>query len=154
VRLTRDGVPVAHHDPALSRKRCLAAPGKALPRDPIGELALEDLAGVDCGSITHRRFPRQKASPGAGVPLLDQVLALSREATYAVRFSVEIKRQDGVPPVDAVRTVIERLAEHQLLDRSILQSYEPEHLVAAAHLAPSLKRAILVRWPWRYERMV
>jgi glycerophosphoryl diester phosphodiesterase len=154
VRVTADGVPVVHHDPVLSADRCAAPPGRELPRAPIREIFLEELEGIDCGSVSNPRFPRQKPVPGAGIPKLEEVLALADEARYPVRFSVEIKKQGGISHDDAATAVIDLLTDKDLEDRSIIQSYDPGHLVAAARIAPSVDRAILVRWPWAYGRMV
>ena len=99
VGMTRDGVPVVHHDTALNPDHTRDASGAWLePPGPLlrgldaAELSGLDVGHVRPGSRTSLRFPHQEARDGARIPTLAEVLALGRRpGADAVRFNIEIK---------------------------------------------------------------
>src|SRR5688500_5543426 len=73
VHVTRDGVPVVHHDPTLH------GPGAPLAGASIAELSLDELRS-------------HELAPGVGVPTLDDAVAL---AAGRARLYVEVKARDA-----------------------------------------------------------
>ena len=109
-QITRDGRAVVTHDPTVDGRKCRdTAP--ATPGDPaypyvgkhVNTLRLAQLRTLDCGSRTLPSFPRQKASPGARMPLLSEVFGLARSRSAdSVRFNIETKISAGAPSRDRV----------------------------------------------------
>jgi glycerophosphoryl diester phosphodiesterase len=157
IQVTRDGVPVVHHDPRLENSRCVRDDGSRVEQLRLSQLEFTELADIDCGSRVNGKFPEQRAVPGERIPRLDQVLDLVRQADYPVGVSIEIKMQDTKSDRSAEELagiVIEAVRAHGLEERTIIQSFQPEALAAVAALAPELGRAILVRSPGAYDRAV
>ena len=157
VQVTRDNVPVVHHDPRLDGSRCVRDDGRPVERLRLSQLEYAELADIDCGSRAHKKFPEQRAVPGERIPRLDQVLDLASQADYPVRVSIEIKMQDAKSARSAEELagiVVEAVRAHGLEGRTVIQSFQTEALVAVAELAPELGRAILVRSPGAYDRAV
>ena len=157
VQVTRDGVPVVHHDPRLNRARCVRDDGRPVEHLRLSRIDLAELADIDCGSRANGKFPEQREVPGERIPRLDQVLELARQADYPVRVSIEIKMQDsssGRTAEELAGIVVETVRAHGLEGRTMVQSFDPEALSAVAELAPELGRAVLVRSPGAYDRAV
>lgn len=157
VQVTRDGVPVVHHDAKLNRSLCVRDGGRPVEGQRIAEVDFASLADIDCGSRPNGRFPEQHRVQGERIPRLDQVLELALKADYPVRLSVEIKMQGSHSEGAAAELagiIVETIRAHGLEERTIVQSYQSEALSAVADLAPELDRAILVRSPSAYDREV
>jgi glycerophosphoryl diester phosphodiesterase len=156
VQVTRDRVLVVHPDPKLNSQLCLRDDGSELDSTPFDRLDHADLAGIDCGSLPHSKFPEQKRAPGARIPKLEEVLSLAEGAEYSVRFSIEIKlqkRRSDLSVEDLARLVVDAVKQHGLEDRTIIQSFDAGALAAVRELAPEIPRAYLVRNS-RYRRQV
>ncbi len=160
VVLTRDGVPVVHHDHALDPARTRDARGKWLipPGPRIDALDLEALDGFDVGraapgSEVARRFPEQAPCDGARIPTLEEVLSLGRRAdARGVRFSIEIKpsppNATAGPEVSA-RTVVAALREQGMIERADILSFDWRILFEARKLVPELGSVCLsAEQPW------
>lgn len=81
-------------------------------------------------------------------PLLDDVLALVQHAPYAARLSVEIKRQRpvaGLGPRELAALTLDALTRHDLHERCIVQSFDPDVLAAMRDAAPGIPTSMLVR---------
>jgi glycerophosphoryl diester phosphodiesterase len=76
VQVTRDGVPVVHHDAKLNRSLCVRDDGKPVKGEPIAQLELSSLADIDCGSRRNGKFPEQPV-PGERIPRLDDVAEIA-----------------------------------------------------------------------------
>ena len=55
---------------------------------------------------------------------------------------------------ELARVIVEAIRARELVERTIVQSFQAEALSAVAELAPELDRAILVRSPSAYDREV
>jgi glycerophosphoryl diester phosphodiesterase len=157
VQVTRDGVPVVHHDAKLNRSLCVRDDGSSVESKRFDQLEFAELADIDCGSRPNEKFPEQRRVPGERIPRLTQVLDLAGEANYPVRFSVEIKMQGSTSADAATKLagiVVETIRAHELEERTIVQSFQPEALAAVAELAPEIERAVLVRSAGAYDRAV
>ena len=87
VRRTADGVLVVHHDAQLSPARCVKSNGARVKKRAIGEMAWNALEGIECAGPADSEVAR------AGIPRLEQVLELARDAAYPVRLNLEIKKR-------------------------------------------------------------
>jgi glycerophosphoryl diester phosphodiesterase len=139
IGITRDGVPVVHHDPALNPDITRGPDGAWLEqRGPLlRDLSVRELAGYDVGRIGpgttyaatyHSQAPRD----GAGIPTLEAVL----RADPATRFNIELKLMPDHPDwtvsaeemADRVLHVVDR---EGAADRVTIQSFDwraPRHV--------------------------
>ena len=157
IQTTSDRVLVVSHDQHLDAKRCVSNTGHGVPREPFKDLRFEQLAQIDCGSQPSSKFPEQKPVPGAGVPRLEQVFDLARDADYPVQLSIEIKmqkRRHGIPIDEVARLLVDLVRRYGFETRTIVQSSDPEALNAVKELAPELRRSVLVRRRGSYDRLL
>ena len=156
VCMTRDGVPVVHHDTALNPDHTRGAGGAWLeaPGPLLKDLDVADLPGLDVGrarpgSRTALRFPHQEPRDGARIPSLAEVLALGRQpAAGAVRFNIEIKSSPLEPhesagPEALALAVAEVLRAEGTVGRATVQSFDWRVLRALRAVAPEVAIACL-----------
>jgi len=160
--LTRDGVPVVHHDRALDPEHTRDAAGAWLARPGpfLNTLDLADLEDLDVGraapgSRTEERFPEQVPRDGARIPTLADVLALGkRPGAKRLRFNIETKLNPLAPeetagPAEFAEAVVAVLRAEQMVERANLQSFDWRVLFEARRLAPGLETVCLTaeqRW--------
>ena len=122
VRTTADGVPVVIHDRTVDR----TTDGTG----QVWELTVEQIRDLDAGSWF------SPAYAGTRVPLLSEVLDLPD----LPQLLLEIK-----PPatLDEVKTIIGMVAERGLLERTIVQSFDPEVVRLVREAAPDVRRGLL-----------
>ena len=139
VAVTRDGVPVVHHDPALNPdlarradRTWIEAPG-ALIRDlSLAELAAYEVGRIRPGSAYARTYATQAAAEGARIPTLDAVLRVEQ----AARFNIELKLMPEHPDwtvqaEEMVERVIKIVDRVDAADRVTVQSFDwraPRHV--------------------------
>lgn len=139
VGMTRDGVVIVHHDPALNpdiarsgQDRWVEPPAPTIHGLTFEALRSYDVGRIRPGSSTASSFPEQAAMDGARIPTLASVLA----ALPAAQFTVEVKTHPPDPGATAPPTV---LADATLaiidaagaLDRVVLESFDwrvPRHI--------------------------
>jgi glycerophosphoryl diester phosphodiesterase len=136
VAVTRDGVPVVVHDPALDPDLTRDADGTWLEGTGplIVGLTVEELRRFDVGrprpsGTTARAFPMQEPRDGARVPTLAGVFAATDFA--GVRIHAELKTDPRAPGVTVPPV---RMAEA---------------MVATAHAAGALGRLTVRSFDWR-----
>ena len=160
--MTRDGVPVVHHDRALNPEQTRDAAGAWLapPGAFLNTLDLADLADLDVGraapgSRTAERFPEQVPRDGARIPTLADVLALGkRPGAEGLRFNIETKLNPLAPeetagPEAFARAVVAVLRAEGMVERTNVQSFDWRVLFEARRLAPELATVCLTaerRW--------
>jgi glycerophosphoryl diester phosphodiesterase len=142
VAVTRDDVVVVSHDPTLNRAICRAPEGPRV----IRECTLEEVRRWDCGTLRNPRFRRQKPVPGARVPTLDEVLALSERGAFV--FNIEIKcfpERPGWSPAPQrfAELVCAAIQGHKLENRAMVQSFDFRILHAMRKLAPAIRLGAL-----------
>ena len=160
--MTRDGVPVVHHDRALDPDRTrdaagawLAPPGPFLNTLDLAALSEFDVGRAAPGSKIAKRFPEQIPRDGAHIPTLAEVLALGRRpGAEALRFNIETKvtplaPEESAGPDEFARAVVAVLRTEGMIARANLQSFDWRVLAAARKLAPDLSTVCLTaeqRW--------
>ena len=151
IGLTRDGVPVVHHDPALDPDHTRDAGGAWLapPGPRIRDLDMAALSGFDVGrarpgSPTTGNFPEQKPRDGTRIPTLAEVLALGRRpGAGAVRFGIEIKLSPLDPdetagPEAFADAVVSVLRAEDMLPRASVRAFDWRVLREVRKLAPEI----------------
>jgi glycerophosphoryl diester phosphodiesterase len=129
VRIAADGVPVIMHDQSALRTTGIAA--------EVALTSSNTLVTADAGSWFGPGFT------DARVPTFGEVAEWG--ATHPdVGWLVEFKGSWTAAQMDGVVATIRR---HGLVDRTILQGFEPETVEAARDVAPDLPRALLVFRP-------
>ena len=162
IGVTRDGVPVVHHDRALDPDRTrdasgawLVPPGPFLNTLDLASLSDFDVGRAAPGSSIAERFPEQSPRDGTRIPTLAQVLALGRRpGAGTIRFNIETKVTPLAPeetagPEEFARAVVAVLRAEGMLDRADLQSFDWRVLHEARKLAPDLPTVCLTaeqRW--------
>ena len=160
--MTRDGVPVVHHDRALDPDRTrdadgawLAPPGPFLNTLDLATLSEFDVGRAAPGSRIAERFPEQVPRDGTRIPALAEVLALGRRpGAGGIRFNIETKLtplapEESARPEEFARAVVGVLQSEGMVDRADLQSFDWRVLHAARKLAPGLSTVCLTaeqRW--------
>ena len=139
VGITRDGVPVVHHDPALNPNTTRQADGTWLSETGpfIRDLTLAELAGYDVGrlrpgSAYAATYASQTPSDGARIPTLDVVLRLFPD----VRFNIELKLMPAHPewtvtPEEMVERTLQVVDAAGVADAVTIQSFDwraPRHV--------------------------
>lgn len=140
--VTSDNVLVVHHDQTINLTICSGPEGETA----IRRLTLEQVKQFDCGSKRAEGFPRQELAPGARIPTLDEVLALSPKGSFW--FNIEMKSNPKRPelapePEEFARLVAEAVRRHRLEDRVVVQSFDWRNLKSLKAIAPELKLAAL-----------
>jgi len=155
--VTKDNVLVVSHDPHINSAICVALDGARIGEPPlIHSLTLTQVMQYDCGTLKNPRFPEQAPCPGTRIPTLDEVFALVRNSKHPnarrIGFNVETKisskhPEHTVDPAKFARLVVNAIKKNRLLNRTILQSFDPRTLIEAHKLAPGLRLAFLVEDP-------
>ncbi|MFN4079910.1 MAG: glycerophosphodiester phosphodiesterase family protein [Saprospiraceae bacterium] len=156
--VSADSQLIVSHEPWFSPEICLMPDGRRITAPEaekllIYRMSVEEIRQYDCGSVPHPRFPTQRRL-SAHKPTLREVVEAVRaeypERAEALRWNIEIKSKpewDGIrcpPPPEFAGLVIETLRELGILERSVVQSFDPRPLRHARALAPDLTLALLV----------
>ncbi|HEX5128843.1 MAG TPA: glycerophosphodiester phosphodiesterase [Usitatibacter sp.] len=153
VGITRDGVVVVGHDPALNPNiargpdgQWLASRGPAVHSLTFAELSRYDVGRLKPGSGYARQFPAQVAVDGTRVPRLADVFALARESR--VRFNIEAKTSPLAPdetlsPEPFVRALLEEVRRAGMQSRVSIQSFDWRTLQVVQREAPGIPTVYL-----------
>jgi glycerophosphoryl diester phosphodiesterase len=155
VVVSADGQVVVSHDTVISTEICSNPDGTPVARElRLYGLTYAEIAGYDCGSRGNPRFPDQESSP-ARKPLLSAVIQMEREYSRELgrpraRWNIETKSLpsgDGVlhpgPEVFA-RALYRIMREGGILERAVVQSFDPRTLQATRALDPAQSLSLLV----------
>ncbi len=162
IAVTRDGVLVISHDPALNPDLTRDAAGRFLEqRGPvINTLTWEQLQTYDVGRIKPgtdyaRQFPDQAPIDGARIPRLADLFDLvKRSGDNTVRFAIETKLRPDKPdetplPEAFARAVVEEIRKAGLAARSQILSFDWRSLQVVQKIAPEIETVYLTaqqRW--------
>lgn len=156
IAITRDGVLVVSHDPALN-PMITRGPDGAFLRDRgprIRDLDLAELQRYDVGRLQPgTRYAEQHAPQqpldGARIPRLAEVFALVKKAgNTTVRLAIETKvsplaPEDSLPPEDFARRVIAAIRDAGMAGRSSILSFDWRTLQTVQREAPEIATVYL-----------
>jgi len=130
VRTTADGVPVVIHDRTVDR----TTDGSG----DVSELTLDEISALDAGSWF------SPAYAGTRIPLLREVIDLLRPHAVGVAAGVELLLEIKPPAtLEQVKVIMGQVADAGLLDRTVVQSFDPEVVRLAADATPDVRLGLL-----------
>ena len=155
VVVAADSQVVVSHDPRMSAEICSHPDGTPVTEEDEQALTLftmtyEQIATFDCGLRGNQRFPDQEPLSVQKPLLLDALRAIEAHSEVPLHYNIEIKSKeegDGIlhPDVSTFAGLVyEVLDELGLMDRTIVQSFDPRALEAFKLLAPEAMLALLV----------
>ena len=162
IAITRDGVPVISHDPALNPMITRGPDGSFLgARGPrIRDLTFDELQRYDVGRLQPgtryaAQHPDQQPVDGTRIPRLADLFAMVKKSGNAqVRFAIETKvsplaPDDTLPPEDFARRVIAEVRAGGMAERSTILSFDWRTLQVVQREAPEIGTVYLTarqRW--------
>jgi glycerophosphoryl diester phosphodiesterase len=154
--ITRDGVVVVSHDPALNPDITRGPDGKWLQQTgpAIRSLTYQELQRYDVGRINPasayaERWPEQRPVDGTRIPRLADLFALVRKSgNETVRFNIETKISPLEPtqttdPEDFARKLISAVRSAGMAERTAIQSFDWRTLAVVQREAPEIPTAYL-----------
>lgn len=154
--VTKDGVVVVSHDPALNPDitrgpdaQWLREPGPAIRSLTYAELQRYDVGRLNPARAYANRFPDQQPVDGTRIPRLADVFALvERSGNRAVRFNIETKISPLAPqqttgPEDFVRQLIATIRAARMEGRVTVQSFDWRTLAVVQQDAPGIPTVYL-----------
>jgi glycerophosphoryl diester phosphodiesterase len=154
--VTKDGVVVVSHDPALNADITRGPDGRWLtaPTPRILELTYADLKRYDVGRLRPGSpyamlYPDQAPVDGTRIPTLREVYDLARRAgNDEVRFNIETKIDPGQPeltppPAAFVKAVVDVVREAKAAGRTVVQSFDWRTLRLVQETAPEIETVCL-----------
>ena len=154
--ITKDGVVVVSHDPALNPDitrepdgKWLEKPGPAIWSLTFKELQRYDVGRIQPGSKYAARWPAQQPVDGTHIPRLADIFALVRKGgNEAVRFNIETKISPLEPnetttPEDFARKLILAVRSAGMAERTAIQSFDWRTLAVVQKEAPEIATVYL-----------
>ena len=137
IGITRDGVPVIHHDEHLNplTARNIHGVWLAAPTPRIRDLTVADLVGINVGRIQPKtpyaaQFPDQTPREWEAIPRLADLFELvKKRGDTQVRFNIETKLtpdrpDDTVGPQAMVAALLQVISQHGMERRVTIQSFD------------------------------
>ncbi|MFZ3035350.1 MAG: glycerophosphodiester phosphodiesterase family protein [Parvibaculum sp.] len=154
VHLTRDGIPVVHHDeslkPAIARGpdgEWLARPTPLIKSLDYQELSKFDLGRLRPGSGYGARYPHQIPSDGERAPKLEEVFGLVKESgNRDFHIYVELKTSlldlsQSSDPETLAESVVSLIRKMEMERQVTFVSFDWRALVHARKIAPEIPNA-------------
>lgn len=152
IQITKDGYAVVTHDRRINPAKC-ADTAPVTPGDPqfpyaqgkyIKDLTLAQVRTLDCGTRQLAGYPEQQVVPGAGMPLLSEVIDLvKRYDADDVKLNIETKVEAGAPHETApreqfVQVVAAEIRKAKIEKQVTIQSFDWGALMRMGQVAPRL----------------
>ena len=154
--ITKDGVVVIAHDPALNpdltREKngaWLERRGPAIQALTLAELQQYDVGRLKPGTEYAKRYPQQKPVDGTRIPRLADLFALvGKSGNAQVRFNIETKISPLEPgetpdPERFARRLVDAIRQEGMAARTTIQSFDWRTLQAVQRIAPEILTAYL-----------
>ena len=151
IAVSRDGVLLISHDPALNPDITRGPDGQFLDaRGPViwltdfAELQRYDVGRLKPGTRYAEQFPEQKPHDGARLPRLDELFALVKKSgNDKVRLALEIKVTPAAPdetmaPEPFARKLVDAVRDAGLAQRTTILSFDWRALQAVQKMAPEI----------------
>lgn len=154
IAITKDGVPVIHHDqtlnPDITRDaggRFLEGRGPAIHSLTWAELQTYDVGRLKPGTSYAANYPDQKPQDGARIPRLADLFEMVKGKTK-VRFAIETKlhpeKPDETPaPEPFARAVVDEIRKAGVAGRSQILSFDWRTLQVVQKIAPEIPTVYL-----------
>ena len=149
--VSRDGVLVISHDPALNPDitrgqdgQFLAGRGPVIWHTDFAELQRYDVGRLKPGTRYAQQYPAQQPADGARLPRLEELFALVKKSgNEQVRFALEIKvRPDAadetLAPEPFARKLVEAVRAAGVAQRTTILSFDWRALQAVQKIAPEI----------------
>lgn len=159
VVISKDKKVVVSHEPYLSSEICLDLENKPIPKGKeksynLFQMNYDEIKKYDCGSKIHPRFPSQKKLK-TYKPLLSEAIDFAENYTKEknlkpIFYNIETKclpEGDEIfhpKPKEFVELLMAVLKEKDILNRSIIQSFDVRTLKIIHQKFPKIKLALLV----------
>lgn len=154
VHLSKDGVPVVHHDEALKPAIARGADGGWLtkPTPRIKDLTFDELQAYDIGRLRpgagySARYPEQTALDGERIPSLAAVIDLVKDKanpSFVVYTELKTDLMDlsqSSDPVTLANTVVDLIEQKNFGAQTVFVSFDWRALAQAKKRAPSMGNA-------------
>ncbi|MBY6676569.1 glycerophosphodiester phosphodiesterase [Rhodococcus sp. BP-332] len=154
-QITEDGIAVVTHDRKVSDAKCRDT-RPITDNDPVfpyvgkyvNTLTLAQVRTLNCGVTQLDGYPEQRVATDAGIPTLDEVLALVNSYDSTVQLNIETKVEAAAPTETASReqfadVVLASVGAAGLLDRTTIQSFDWGALLAVQKVDPSVRLVAL-----------
>lgn len=151
IAVSRDGVLLISHDPALNPDitrgpdgQFLSAHGPVIWHTDFAELQRYDVGRLKPGTRYAAMYPEQKPHDGARLPKLDELFALvERSGNEQVRLALEIKVRPDAPdetmaPEPFARKLVDAVRAAGMAPRTTVLSFDWRALQAVQQLAPEI----------------
>lgn len=156
IAISRDGVLLISHDPALNPDitrgpdgQFLGARGPVIWRTDFAELQRYDVGRLKPGTRYAALYPEQQPSDGARLPRLDALFALAKKPGNAeLRLALEIKIRPDAPddtpaPEPFARALVDAVRAAGLATRTSILSFDWRALQAVQTIAPEMTTVAL-----------
>ena len=152
VGISSDNQIVIGHDLEISPEIC--KPSSLVPQLPavLHALTLAKIQSLDCGTLPNPRFPARKNVPNTPMPILGELFELLRKdpnpLAKTVQFNIETKIDPAHPsfsldPKTFAKLLIDTLKKHNVLSRTLVQSFDYRTLAEVKALDSSIKTSAL-----------
>ena len=151
IAISRDGVLLLSHDPALNPDitrdpdgQFLTGRGPVIWHSPYAELRRYDVGRLKPGTRYAAQFPAQQPQDGARLPKLEELFALVRQpGREGVRLALEIKVTPTAPdetqaPEPFARALVDAVRAAGLQQRTTILSFDWRALQAVQAIAPEI----------------
>lgn len=151
IAISRDGVLLISHDPALNPDitrgpdgRFLEARGPVIWHTDFAELQRYDVGRLKPGTRYAEQHPAQQPSDGARLPKLDELFALVKKSGNSdVRLALEIKVTPTAPdetmaPEPFARALVDAVRTAGMAQRTTILSFDWRALQAVQRTAPEI----------------
>jgi glycerophosphoryl diester phosphodiesterase len=157
--VSKDKKLVVSHEPWFSSEICSVPNGQPICKEDemyhlIYEMTYEEIARYDCGKRGHLRFPTQQPLAVSKPLFRDMVLVVEARRKELnlppVNFNIETKslpegdNHHHPEPKEFVGLIYREIRELQILERTILQSFDVRTLQEMRKLDPSVRLSLLV----------
>jgi glycerophosphoryl diester phosphodiesterase len=151
VHLSKDGKLVVFHDEALKPEivrrpdgRWLDATGPLIKDQRYEELRQFDVGRLKPGTKYAERHPDQQPIDGERIPLLEDVIRLTKQRSADAKLWIELKTallwpERSSTPHQLAEAVIGLLREEDFIDRAVLVAFDWNGLIHAKRLAPEIE---------------
>ena len=162
VVLAGDGTVVVSHEPWMAADKCRTPDGARIPAADerahnLYQMAYDDIAAYDCGSLRLDDFPEQTPTP-APKPRLRDVLRTAEAYVRAherppVFYNIEIKSREEwegtfqPAPASMTAAVLDVVTAAGVAPRTTLQSFDPRVLEAVHRAGAPVRTSMLVWQP-------